>query len=542
MTPPWYRTTWFLGLLGSLLMWLALPPADLWPLAWIAPLPWLLLIRQPALPGRRPLLTLWLCGFAFWLAALYWLTLPHWATSFGWLALSFYLAFYIPVFIGATRAVVHGTGLSIVLAAPVVWTGLALAKGHLLSGFTMGSLEHTQFRWLQLIQVADLVGGYGVGFIVMFIAACLARMCPWNTNRWSLWPAAAAAALLAATLSYGTLRMQGDYERPGPTIALVQGSVDARLKAEPELNEPILREHMGLSADAVAQNKDVDLIVWPETMFRYPLVAFSDDFQLPSYARGTKEQMAAQSLENLALLVREPPFEGRYPFLLGIDRVHFSPGREDHFNSAVFVDRDGRVLGHYDKMHLVMFGEYVPFADMIPWLYQLTPLAGGVRWGERPVTFLVGKEGAQARIAPNICYETVIPHLIRRHVIELRGRGEEPDVLVNLTNDGWFYGSSELDMHLACGVFRAVECRKPLLVSANTGFSAWIDGDGLVHARGPRRAQGVIIAPVRLDGRHSWYLEYGDLPAGICLILGGALALIGRRKQSAAGDRPATAP
>ena len=96
-----------------------------------------------------------------------------------------------------------------------------------------------------------------------------------------------------------------------------------------------------------------------------------------------------------------------------------------------------------------------------------------------------------------------MPHLIRHQVLELRERGEEPDVLVNLTNDGWFWGSSELDLHFMCGVFRAVECRKPLLIAANTGFSAWIDADGRVRKQGPRRSgdpaatEAVILAESR---------------------------------------------
>ncbi len=81
----------------------------------------------------------------------------------------------------------------------------------------------------------------------------------------------------------------------------------------------------------------------------------------------------------------------------------------------------------------------------------------------------------------------------------MAAEGKEPDILVNLTNDGWFWGSSELDMHLACGVFRAVECRKPFLIAANTGFSAWIDGDGRIRRQGPRRAKDVIVAEPRLD-------------------------------------------
>ncbi len=93
------QSTLGLALLGSVLVYASLPPLDLWPLAWIAPVPWLLLIRQPQLIGRRPYRALWLAGFIFWLAAIHWLRLPHWTTYFGWLALSFYLAFYLPVFV-----------------------------------------------------------------------------------------------------------------------------------------------------------------------------------------------------------------------------------------------------------------------------------------------------------------------------------------------------------------------------------------------------------------------------------------------------------
>src|SRR5436190_3051219 len=96
------QSTLGLGLLGSLLVFISLPPFDLWPLAWVAPVPWLLLARHENLSGRRPYRALWAAGFAFWLLAIHWLRLPHWTTYFGWLALSFYLAFYLPVFIGLT--------------------------------------------------------------------------------------------------------------------------------------------------------------------------------------------------------------------------------------------------------------------------------------------------------------------------------------------------------------------------------------------------------------------------------------------------------
>ena len=175
-----------------------------------------------------------------------------------------------------------------------------------------------------------------------------------------------------------------------------------------------------------------------------------------------------------------------------------------------------------------MFGEYVPFAEWFPWLYGLTPLPGGLNAGAARVAIKVGS----IRYAPNICFESRVSPLIRGQVNTLRADGREPDVLVNLTNDGWFWGSSELEMHLSCGVFRAVECRKPLLVAANTGISAWIDSSGRVIRQGPRRENDMIIAHTQLDSRRSPYLVIGDWPAGaclaVCLAWPGAAAAAGR--------------
>ena len=118
------------------------------------------------------------------------------------------------------------------------------------------------------------------------------------------------------------------------------------------------------------------------------------------------------------------------------------------------------------------------------------------------------------RLTPNICYETVLPHVIRRQLLMLDDR--EPDVLVSQTNDGWFLGSAALDMHLTCGVFRAIEFRKPLLIAANTGFSAAINADGLVERCGRRRALDILVVQPRLDARMSLYLLAGDWFAWSC--------------------------
>jgi apolipoprotein N-acyltransferase len=507
------RSTLAQALAGSLLMWASLPPLDLAPLAWVAPLPWLLLIRRRELAGRRPYAAIWLAGFAFWLPILHWLRLPCPATVFGWFALSFYLAFYVPVFVGLARVAVHRGRWPIMVAAPVVWTGLELARAHLLTGFTMASLGHTQYRWIELIQVSDLAGTYGVSFLVMFAAACLARMLPGEDRPWAFWPLAPAVAVLGAALIYGFLRTGGEHFRPGPKIALIQGSIDTQIKDDPDKQEDVMRQYLELTQEAVGKNGNLDLIVWPETMFRYPLLTYRDDVRPAVGEDWTVAQLKAKAAQ-IREYIADVAKAYRTPLLLGVETRDFGPGTEDRYNTALHVDRSGRIIGRYDKMHPVMFGEYIPFGDTFPWLYQLSSaLSGGLAVGKT----LDSLDVDGSRAAANICFESVLPHLIRRQVNELRARGREPDFLVNLTNDGWFYGSSELDIHLRCGVFRAVECRKPFLIAANTGFSAVIDGDGRIRAQGPRRETKVLVAEVPLDDRTSPYLSYGDWPAGLCL-------------------------
>jgi apolipoprotein N-acyltransferase len=547
-----YATTFGQAMVSAAVLWAALPPLDLWPLAWIAPVWWILLIRRRQLPGHRPYRSLWLVGFLFWLAAVHWVRLTHWSAYFGWVALAFYLAFYLPVFMGLSRVAVHRFRVPVILAAPMVWTGLELARGHLLTGFTMGSLGHTQYHWIDLIQLSDLAGAYGVSFVVMFVAACLGRMIPCERRPAVAWPLVPAVALIGAVLVYGHQRVLAEYPAPqsriAPTrIALIQGSIDTEIKFDPDERQRVFQEYYQLSQRALRKSKSkrVDLIVWPETMFRDPFITYDEIPPMPDGFDGTEEEFRQ---DFRAYAARAPRLMAQMalaldtPLVLGVDRHHYyGPERPERFNSAVFVAEDGELSGdYYDKVHLVMFGEYVPFVRYFPALQRITPVSISLSHGTRWVVFKL--EGG-LRIAPNICYETVIPHVIRRQVNSLKAEGNEPDVLVNLTNDGWFRGSSELDMHLACGVFRAVECRKPLLIAANTGFSAFIDGNGVIRAKGLRRKTGTILADVAPDGRESWYLKHGDWPAGICLagcvalgLAAGLAAGWARIRPKAAGD------
>jgi len=559
---PWYRAPLLAALAGSLLMWAALPPLALGWLAWIAPLPWLSLIRRETLSGRRPYGVVWVGGLAFWLATLHWLRLPHPALYLGWLALSAYLACFLPTFVGLTRVAVHRLCLPLWLVAPTVWTGLELARAHLLTGFLMASLAHTQVNFTPLIQIADTFGEYGVDFLIMLVAASVATLFPVSRpaspngssptqpsvvarfSCWTVQPLAILPALigLAVTLGYGYWRLsQADHTTAEPPrkvrIALIQGNSLAEWKTDPSRERQIMDEYLALSDRAVqtaqtySNGRSLDLIVWPETMFRTCLVTFDPGCQLPLGTSHTTEEIASYGPQDLANLASRL----KTAVLVGMDRVHFRlptiPGEEPtplRYNAAVLVNREGQIVGAYDKVHRVMFGEYIPFADWFPFLYRLTPLTGGIEAGTGPVIL----EWNGTRYAPNICYETVIPHVIRRQAAALAEGGATADVLVNLTNDAWYWGSSELDMHLACGVFRAVETRKPLLIAANGGISAWIDRFGRIRDRSPRQQPAVLIADVPLDRNRSlrqstWYVQLGDWFAAVCLACCVALILVG---------------
>src|SRR5439155_15698618 len=155
------------------------PPLNLPWLAWVAPIAWLWLVRWPQLPGWRPYVAIWLAGFAHWLLMLEGIRLAHPALYAGWIALAAYLGVYLPVFVGLTRVAVHRRKVSLVVAAPIVWVGLELLRGHLITGFSMGLLAHTQAEFPRLIQISDLAGGYTLSFVIMLVAACLTRMA-WN--------------------------------------------------------------------------------------------------------------------------------------------------------------------------------------------------------------------------------------------------------------------------------------------------------------------------------------------------------------------------
>ncbi len=349
----------------------------------------------------------------------------------------------------------------------------------------------------------------------------------WLAIRWA--PGQATASEVAARLCL-TLRLRSRYGLGPPKltdqkpvkVALIQESFDTEFTDDPTREDRIHQAYLRRSVEAKRAHPDLDLIVWPETMFGATVVEFAPDATVPPDLQQRYPELTAkvfrhylsENAQRFDQRVQETAEAIDTPILFGVAAQEYgTDGNVRRFNSAVFVNADRQPEMRYDKMHPVMFGEYVPLGNWLPWLYQLTPMSGGIDSGTSAQSFDIGG----LRFCPNICFEGVLPHLVRQQVNQLRAQGTEPDVLVSVTNDGWFHGSSELKLHLICNVFRAVEHRKPMIVAANTGISAWIDASGRVQSQGPRQGEATLVALVTSHQQETFYSRYGDWFAGICL-------------------------
>jgi apolipoprotein N-acyltransferase len=357
--------------------------------------------------------------------------------------------------------------------------------------------------------------------------------------------------VLTAVLAYGFFRLG---ERPGDDakklkVALVQSSFDTVFDGNRQRDIDTFHRALEQTLVTRREHPDLDLVVWPESAYTgdLPDVTVQGKPRAPADADLSDAQFGA-ALKNWSHSVRRKARDvaeqtnrpasketqrAEIHLIVGTGGQHFSSSDQGIYNTALWITPEGEIAGRYHKMHPVMFGEYVPLGDIFPSLYNLMPMSGGLTPGPGPSAFEID----EMVVAPSICFESVVPHLIRGQCNELAGRGKDPDFLVNVTNDGWFHGSSILDIHLTCGVFRAIENRTPLLISANTGPTAIVDSSGEVVEVAPRRKETVVVGTVATDGRRAPYRIIGDWPAGACLLLSGAMAVFGlatrwKRKQA----------
>ena len=516
--PLWRSATMRWSLCSAICLWAAFPPLGFWPLAWIAPVGWLRVVRMPKLDVRRPYAAIYLAAYLHWLLMAQWVRLPHWSAGIGWLFLAAYLAAYLVGFVWLARWLVHRANMSSVVAAPLAWVATEVARSYLFTGFALALLGHSQVSLVPVIQIASVAGAYGVSFLVMLVAAAVEQTGASllaNATARTWWPCVVAACSLACVVGFGYWSVdQSAQGQPEVRVAIVQGSLDTVFGGGDGRVRRAFERYIQMTERATAEGQ-VDLVIWPESMFQIGIIDYDRqllDARLYPSDPMTVDEVATYAAMEAAKVVRQ----FRTHCLVGTDTLHYHERSTDRFNTAAFYDPGGKLVGSYHKMHPVMFGEYVPLGNVMPWLYRLTPMPSGLSPGKQPEAFEVGG----VSFVPNICFENTVPQLIRSQLRQLDRDGKNVDVLVTLTNDGWFWGSSLLDVHLACGVFRAVESNRPLLIAANTGFSAHIDRCGRVVHKGPRREDGVILTRVNhSESGLSAYTLYGDWFAGVsCLI------------------------
>lgn len=558
---------------SMILLWLSFTPVDWSGLAWIALVPLIQLLRLKSLPPRAYLVT-WSVAFVWALFTLQWMRLGHPAMFLALVALAFYVAIYVPAFVWLGRRCV-AMGMPVWLAVPIVWTTLEFVRSWMITGFAWYFLGHSQYRWSMLIQICDITGVYAVTFVIALVAAAIAVNIPlawlqWlklsvysgdsvTSNTQIQWlPVISASAVLIGMLGYGFVRRTPPEQFPaGPVFALIQGNFTPDMKRDEAEDTTRYRVHDSLTREAVLLQPDI--IVWPETMFPTPMRSVAEGVtdkqileQLPShllqaYGNDTDPLIQTWRAEDVQKRLEMHAQTSGAALVIGVESVVAEKDRLRVCNSAAFIRPDLGYVARYDKIHRVVFGEYIPLKNIFPWLHKLTPFGSnyGIDEGESVRMFEYGGH----RIAPLICFEDTVPDLVRQIAAQRDEAGHECDVLVNLTNDAWFHGSSELDQHLITAAFRCVETRMPMVRCVNGGISAFIDGNGQIRdpaeihvmkepfdglqvqlkildgLRDPqtghwrRQFSGIIFGQAPLDPRESLYVKYGDWFAGICLSL-----------------------
>ena len=521
MTAASARTFGLAGLTG-LLFPLCFPDFNLGWLAWAALVPLHFALDDTA--TRRALWLGWLAGFLASAGIMSWVvTAMH---QYGkmpliasypvmWL-LAAYLGLYMGLYAAGFAWLAHRMPAWAPLGAPCLWVALELVRTHLLSGLPWMLLGYSQYQWLPIIQIADLTSVYGVSFLIVLVNVALAEVLLWAWRRFRLrqarafpWPAPTAASLfLIASLAYGQAALSNETRtegQPSLAIGLVQPNVDQTQKWDQAYRRETLDRYARLTAQAA---KDVDLLLWPEAATPF---LFEDE---PVYR------------VEVAVLV----YRHGVPLLFGSPALRRYPnGRPYLLNSAYLLSPDGRIVGRYDKRHLVPFGEYIPLhSSILFFLDKLVEGIGDFEAGTEATVFTpaVRPGTPQPNIGVVICYEVIFPDLVREFV------AHGAIVMTTITNDAWFGNSSAPSQHFAMVVFRAVENRVAFARSANTGISGLIDPSGRILLSTPIFTELAVSGRIPLRRTLTFYTRYGDVFAYACVIITALLGIVADWRRS----------
>ena len=499
------------------------PKYDMGLLAWVALVP--LHIALDGISRRTQAFWLgWLSGIIASTGIMSWVvTAMHTygkvplVFSYGiMLLLTAYLGLYVALYSAGVvwfRMLVPRYGL---FAAPCLWVTLELLRTYVLSGLPWSLLGYSQYRQLDLIQIADHLGVYGVSFLIVLTNVALAELYLWLMPLfrgfrparlpWEL--VTTAGILVSLSWAYSTSLIASDaVSRPQATlqVGVVQPNIDQAIKWDQAFRDETLRRYDRLTESF---GYGADLVIWPEaaTPFIYE-----------------REPLYQLKLVDMA-------HRASAPLLFGSPAVRFDADRKPFLlNSAYLLSPDGELLGRYDKQHLVPFGEYIPLkSSLLFFLEKMVEGIGDFQAGPGPTILsfqLKESDGAtvarRVKFGVVICYEVIFPDLVRR----MATAGAE--FLVTITNDAWFGDSSAPSQHFSMVVLRSVENHLAFARAANTGISGFIDPFGRIIEASPIFTQAALQAEIPIRQTKTFYSRHGDVFAYGCMLISLLFCLYG---------------
>ena len=497
---------WIAAVVSGIMAFLGYAGFDHFYLEWICLVPILWAIREQS-PSRAFLMG-WVAGIVGHGGGFYWIV--HMFQQFaglawplavlGLLLIAAANGIVFAAWAGAMRLITRDTSWNVVWVSPIVWTALEKFWPEIFPNY----LGASQYKLTLLTQIADVTGILGVTFLVVYTNSMIYSVIEGQLNKrpFSPRPVVVFAAVFALVMGYGAVRIHMVDQRASIAEKLTVGVVQINREAGEKYNEPslFLREHQEMSRNITAASA-VDLIVWSESVYPLNLIT-SREGKLPPDVLGNLHT----------------------PTLFGAIRRIDQGGKPRFYNSAVLANGMGKILGTYDKMVLVPFGEYIPFGDTFTWLYSWSPYSSRFWPGENEEPLQLGRH----LLSVNICYEDIFPGQIR--MLMNGGRYHRvPEAMFNLTDDSWYGNTVEPMEHLALASFRAIEHRRPLVRTTNTGISAIVDPVGRIDHRIRQWTKGTLVGLIPMMHGRTVYAVIGDWLGWLCVIL--VLLGIGRVYQ-----------
>jgi len=481
---------------GAILLVLAYPRFNISVFAWLSFVPLFLAIRNQN--GLKRLASGFIFGFIFFYGTLYWINNSvivyggvKWYVSIFIVAiLVTYLALYMSLFVLLLPILRPYLFNSYLITAPALFVSLEHLRSWFFTGFGFSSLGYSQSYNLPIIQIADITGQYGVSFVIILVnAGIYSIFAEDKTKGEKIRTIAVICSVFFAMLVYGFITLNSTKEAPTIRSSVIQPDIPQDVKNERWGKKSIWEDCVELTLKTAKDKPEI--VVWPESATG---TIFNDSFELH---------------KQLSRLTKA----------LGCDIILgsvYRKGGKEIFNTAFHISKNGKVKNRYDKIHLLPFGEYMPLPKIFFFISRLVPAISDFSPGKEYKLFTLNesrKNYRKIKFSVTICYESLFPNMMRRFV----KRGAF--FLINISNDAWFGKTAGPYQHFDVNIFRAIENRIPIIRSANTGISGFIDKYGRVIQRTPTFTKTHISSELELRNEVTFYTRFGDIFAYLCMLI-----------------------